>query len=678
MHRPFYPVDPAFIISSAEDRRGGVFFLIHIVNIALRFGERLLFKNISWSIPKGSRVGLVGSNGAGKTTLLRMLAGEMEPDSGEISVAKDRSVGYLPQDLVEIPDLPVLCFLRERTGLAAIERKLESCRRDLAEASPGSEKGERLLLLHDTLMKQYEAHDGFSFDARARKILKGLGFADEDAFSSCRQFSGGWKMRLHLASLLLIAPDVLLLDEPTNHLDTESMEWLEGWLSVFAGTIIAVSHDRRFLDTICSSVAELSLGGLSLYQGNFSAYVEERERRLEELRKTQKQQKEEIARMEEFVERFRYKASKASSVQSRVKRLEKMELVEIEEETKRVRFHFPPCARSGLDVLVLQDVEKRYGDKVVFRDASLSIQRGEKVALVGVNGAGKSTLSRILGGIEQPSSGSVRLGHNVKLAFFSQESSQNLEYSRTVWDTISSRNAAWTEREKRNLLGAFLFGGDDIYKSVSVLSGGEKSRLALLKLLLEEANVLILDEPTNHLDMQTKELFQRALLEYDGTLVIVSHDRFFLDNLATKVIEITSGSLIVYPGNYSWFIEKRRERIASDPSQLLTESGAVSSLKAPSDSPKNQKRLEAERRNELYRRKKKVLDTMGPLEARIELLEKSQAERDALLCDPSYLADSAKVSALLIERNETARLLAELLAEWDDLAEEVDRIERTG
>jgi len=647
--------------------------VIHLSNITLQFGERFLFRNISWSIPHGSRVGLVGSNGAGKTTLLRILAGEAEADSGNVSIAKERTTGYLPQDLVEIPDVPVLALLRERAGLARLDRRLELCNRELACASPDSGDGRKLLLLHDSLMKEYEILDGFSFEARARKVLKGLGFSEDDASSSCGMFSGGWKMRIHLAGLLLTAPDVLLLDEPTNHLDTESMEWLESWLSSFSGTIIAVSHDRRFLDKMCTSVAELSLGNLSLYQGNFSAYVEERERRLEELRRTQKQQKEEIARMEEFIERFRYKASKASSVQSRVKRLKKMEIVEIEEETKRVHFHFPPCTRSGLDVISLQDVKKQYGTKVVFQDASFTIQRGEKAALVGVNGAGKSTLSRLLSGVEKPSSGTVRLGHNVKLAFFSQESSQNLDYSRTVWDTISSRNEAWTEKDKRNLLGAFLFGGDDIHKSVSILSGGEKSRLALLKLLLEEANVLVLDEPTNHLDMQTKDLFQRALLEYDGTLVIVSHDRFFLDNLVTKVIEIASGAITVYPGNYSWFIEKRRERATSDPAAPCNGREPL-----PSAAPRTQKRIEAERRNELYRRKKKVLDSMEPLEQRIELLEEKQAERDALLCDPSFLADSSAVSSLLIERNETARELEELLKDWEKLAEEVERIEETG
>ncbi|MDI9388790.1 MAG: ABC-F family ATP-binding cassette domain-containing protein [Synergistota bacterium] len=650
--------------------------MIQISKVSLRFGERVLLKNISWSVPDGSRFGLVGSNGAGKTTILRMIAGEYPIDSGAISVTKGDRIGYLPQDLVEIPDEPVLKFLRMRAGLDDIEIMLESCAKDLEAARPGSQEGTRLLARHESLMRQYELRDGFAFDAMACKVLKGLGFSDDATGFTCGQFSGGWKMRLLLASLLLCSPDILLLDEPTNHLDTESMEWLESWLTAFSGTVVAVSHDRRFLDSICTSIAELSLGELSLYRGGFSDYVAEKERRLEELRRSQRLQKEEIARMEEFVERFRYKASKAASVQSRIKRLEKMELVEIEEETKRVRFHFPPCARSGLDVLVLEGVGKSYGEKTVFSDVNLSIQRGDKIALVGVNGAGKSTLSRIIGGVEEPTSGIVRRGHNVKTAFFSQESSQNLDYTRSVWESTSSINPDWSERDRRSLLGAFLFGGDSIEKQVSVLSGGEKSRLALLRLLLADANLLVLDEPTNHLDMKTKDLFQRALLEFDGTLVIVSHDRFFLDNLVSRVVEIVDGGAILYPGNYSWFIEKRRERSSESAPQGSARDAA--GTPQASDGCRSRRRAEAERRNELYRRKKVVLDIMNPLEARIELLEREQSARDALLGDPAFLADSSKVSALLIERDRAARLITELLEEWEDLADEVARIEETG
>lgn len=645
--------------------------VIQISNIELQFGERFLFRDLSWCIFSGSKIGLVGNNGAGKTTLLRILTGETVANSGTVFFPKGVKIGYLPQDLMELPDMGILSFLRSRTGLSSVERELSICTGKLTDYPPDSEAHRQALFRHDLLMKQFEALDGYAFDALARKILNGLGFSDIDLQKSTGNFSGGWKMRIHLAGLLLTAPDVLLLDEPTNHLDTESMEWLEGWLSSFRGTIVAVSHDRRFLDKICTSVAELSMGKITLYQGNFSAYVEEREKRLEDLRKQDRLQKEEIARLEEFIERFRYKASKAASVQSRIKRLEKMSLVEIEQETKRVSFHFPHCLRSGLDVLVMEDVEKRYGDKVVFRNASLTIQRSEKIALVGVNGAGKSTLSRILGGMEPPSSGAVRTGHNVKIAFFSQQSSENLDYSRTVWETLSGRNPAWTVQDKKNLLGAFLFSGDDIHKPVSVLSGGEKSRLALLKLLLEEANFLILDEPTNHLDMQTKDLFQRALLEYDGTLVIVSHDRYFLDNLVTRVVEISSGSLKDYPGNYSWFIEKRKG-VLSDEAQ------DTSSPKEKTDASREQKRREAERRNELYRKKKQVLDRLEPVEERIERLERDLMKRDALLGDPLFLTNSAKVSGLLIERNEAANELESLFALWEDLMAEMEKIEKTG
>lgn len=645
--------------------------MIRITNIRIQLGERSLFQDLSWTVLPGSRTGLVGNNGAGKTTLLRTLTGETAVDSGTVTVPKGFRIGYLPQDLVELPNMRVLSFLRYRTGLAAVEDELAACAGRLAGLPPESLEHERELNRHDLLLKRFESLDGYAFDAMAGKVLSGLGFSQQDMDRATGSFSGGWKMRLHLAGLLLLCPDILLLDEPTNHLDTESMEWLEGWLSGFRGTIVTVSHDRRFLDKVCTSIAELSLGKISMYQGNFSEYLDEREKRLEELRKQERLQKEEIARMDEFIDRFRFKASKAASVQSRIKRLEKMSLVEIEEDTKKVSFRFPPCVRSGLDVVVMEKGEKRYGDHTVFSDASLAIRRGEKIALVGVNGAGKSTLSRILSGAEELSSGTIRRGHNVKIAFFSQQSSENLDYSRTVWETLSGRNPAWTAQDKRNLLGAFLFSGDDIYKPVSVLSGGEKSRLALLKLLMEEANCLVLDEPTNHLDMQTKDLFQRALLEYDGTLVIVSHDRYFLDNMVTRVVEIASGKLLDYPGNYSYFIEKRKA-LSSETEEKRAEQ------KEKEDPEKDRKRIEAERRNLLYRKKRKVLDKLEPIEEQISLLEKQQSERDDLLCDPSILSDSEKVQNLLIQRNDAAMELDSLYRLWEILMAEIEMIEKTG
>lgn len=642
--------------------------MIQLSGIGLRFGERTLFRELSWMVPSGCRVGLVGDNGTGKTTLLRILVGDVQPDEGVVTIGKKLSVGYLPQDLMELPRLPVLQHLRKRAGIADAEEALERCSHDLASFPVDSPEQRQALSLHDELAKRFEALGGYAFDSMAKKVLHGLGFVDGDHSRNTSTFSGGWKMRIHLAGILLSAPDILLLDEPTNHLDTESMEWVEGWLLAFRGTIISVSHDRRFLDRICTSIAELSQGRIAEYRGNFSDFLVERENRLEELRKTEKFQKEEIAHLQEFIDRFRYKASKAASVQSRIKRLGKIDRVEIAADSKTVAFHFPPCSRSGLDVLTLKNVGKQYGDHTVLEDVSLTIQRGEKIAVVGVNGAGKSTLSRILGGVEAPSSGEVRLGYNVERAFYSQESAENLDYRRSVWETLSGRDASWTAQDKRNLLGAFLFSGDDIYKEVSVLSGGEKARLALLKLLLEKANFLILDEPTNHLDMKTKDLFQHALMEYDGTLVIVSHDRYFLDNLTTKVVEIAAGDLTEYPGNYSYFIEKRKERAGENADRQLPGRGR-------GESQRDQRRAQAERRTLLYRAKKKVLDRLVPLEERIEALEKEQLEQDALLGDPGFLSGSERISDLLVRRNATAQELASLLLLWEDLMSEMEAIE---
>lgn len=645
--------------------------MIRITNLKLQLGERALFNNLSWTILPGSRTGLVGNNGAGKTTLLRIITGEIAPDSDPPALPRGVSLGYLPQDLVELPATEVLAFLRDSTGLSAVEERLAESTARLALFSPTSADHEEELHRHDLIVKEFEALDGYSFEALAGKILSGLGFAPSDLGKNTSTFSGGWKMRLHLAALLLRKPDVLLLDEPTNHLDTESMEWLEGWLSAFRGIIVAVSHDRRFLDKICTSVAELSMGKISLFKGNFSEYLDERERRLEELKKQERRQKDEIARTEAFIERFRYKATKATQVQSRVKRLEKMELVEVEEDKSRVSFHFPPCDRSGLDVLVMEGGGKKYGDLTVFKDGDLTIQRGERVAVVGVNGAGKSTLSRILSGAEAPTWGEVRQGYNVKVAFFSQQSSENLDYSKTVWDSLSGRNPAWTAQDKRNLLGAFLFRGDDILKPVSVLSGGEKSRLALVKLLMEEANCLVLDEPTNHLDMQTKDLFQRALLEYDGTLVIISHDRFFLDNLVGRVVEIAGGKLINYGGNYSYFIEKRG----------ATERGEAGGGRDPQEKAgldRDRKRQEAERRNILYRKKKHILDQLAPVEEKITALEELISQKDGRLCDPEVLSDGEKTQALLIGRNEASEELENLYDRWEALMGKIEEIERRG
>ncbi|MDD4160298.1 MAG: ATP-binding cassette domain-containing protein [Synergistaceae bacterium] len=633
--------------------------------------DNVVLDRINWFITPKSRIGLVGDNGAGKTTLLRVIAGESEYDGGILSIPKDHKVGYLPQDLIEIDKMPLLNYLKRRAGLEDLAARLSETEHTMASLDENSQELRSMLALHERLQREFEANGGFGFDVEAKQVLKGLGFRpEEDAGRMTSEFSGGWKMRIALAALLLSRPDILLLDEPTNHLDTESMEWLENWLKDFRGTIIAVSHDRRFLHKMVTSVAELAGGKISLYSCGYEKFLQEREERRIRLEAEWEQQKEKIENIQRFVERFRYKATKATQVQSRIRQLEKMEITELEGPSKSVNFKFPDSPRSGYEVLSCRGLTKAYGEKTVFEDIDLTVHRGEMLALVGVNGAGKSTLLRLLNLSEGPTSGTVTYGLNVKKAYFSQESAQNLDYSNTIWQEVNNTGSKMLEGAKRNLLGAFLFSGDDIYKPVSVLSGGEKSRLGLLKMLLSESNLLILDEPTNHLDYATKELFQKALLEYGGTIIIVSHDRAFLDDLVERVIEIRDGRLYNYPGNYSWFIEKRAVQTSSESDSRENEKRDLSQA----EKTKEQKRIEAEERNRIYRKKKNIEDRLSPIEKMIEKDEKRKEEISGLLCDPEVLDDSNKVQSLMIELKDTEKRLEENYPLWEELAAKMEAI----
>lgn len=647
------------------------FFLINICGLKLAFGEQAVFNKIDWQIMPKSKIGLVGANGAGKTTLLRVLAGVAEPDGGSVSLPTGSAVGFLPQDLVEIDDMPLLDYLRRQAGLERLSCELTAAERRMAELTPGSAELKWQLSAHERLQRQFDAKGGFGFEVEARQVLKGLGFYPEkDENRRTTEFSGGWKMRVALAALLLARPDVLLLDEPTNHLDTESMEWLENWLQSYSGTMLAVSHDRRFLKKIVTSVAELARGKIYIYKCSYEKYLMEREERRARLEAEHEQQKEKIGEIQRFVERFRYKATKAAQVQSRLKQLEKMEVTVIEGPSRSVSFKFPESPRGGLDVLTAKNLTKRYDDNEVFANVNLTIQRGERVALVGVNGAGKSTLLRLLNKTEEPSGGSVAFGLNVKRAYFSQESAQNLDYSRTIWQEVNSVGSKLLDGAKRNLLGAFLFSGSYVNKPISVLSGGEKSRVGLLKMLLSESNLLILDEPTNHLDFETRELFQRALLQYSGTVLIVSHDRAFLDDLVERIIEIRDGEIFDYKGNYSWFIEKRDER-------PLNQNSPKNDGEPRTESPertKEDKRAAAKERNRIYREKKIVLDKLKPIETVIENAETRKAAISELLCDPEILADSRRVQVLMIELKSVGDNLAELYPQWETLSAQIEEI----
>jgi ATP-binding cassette subfamily F protein 3 len=635
-------------------------------------------KKINWRIGDNSRIGLIGDNGTGKTTFLRLLAGEIEPDDGRISIVPESVIAHLPQDLVELGDGKVIDYLRFSVGLAVLQEKLEAARQNISESEEGSRELERRLANHEKLEREFAHKGGYEFDSTAKKVLRGLGFSTSDSGRLCGEFSGGWRMRIALAAVLLQMPEVLLLDEPTNHLDSESMEWLEGWLRDHRGILVFVSHDRRFIDKMATEIVDLSRGEITHYQMGYERYLVEREAARERLERTIGDQRERIEHMRRFVDRFRYKASKATQVQSRIKQLEKMEIFETDAPPPSVNIRFPEAQRSGLEVITASGISKSYGDISVFSDLDLQIHRGQRTALVGVNGAGKSTLLRLLSGIERPDAGEVRLGHNVKRAYYSQESAGNLNYSHTIWEEASRTGSKITEVEKRALLGAFLFSGDDVKKTIRVLSGGEKSRLALFKLLLSDTNFLILDEPTNHLDMNTREIFQQALLQYGGTLLIVSHDRHFLDDLADRVIEIRYGKLYDYPGNYSRFIEKRDEFLRREEG---ASTGKPESQSARAEKPiddqgqtKDRRRQEAEERNRIYRKRKVFMDRIGPLETSIAESEARRSEIDSLLCSRSVLSNSARVKELYVERRAVEDKLISDYEEWERLSETLESV----
>ncbi len=628
--------------------------MIDIKNLRLSFREKTIFSGLNLQINDTARIGIVGANGAGKTTLLRVLMGELEPDSGTIERSKGLTLGWLPQDLIELEAVPLMDYLKHRAGIADIELKLRDVEDRLSQ-SAGSH--DDLLREHSRLERRFEDLGGFAFESMAMKVLHGLGFRSGEELKNCRDFSGGWKMRIAMAALLLSSPDVLLLDEPTNHLDTESMEWLEGWLRTHKGAVVSVSHDTRFLENTAGSIADLERGTITLYPCSYDEYLDAKEQKQELLQKAYAQQQGKIARIESFVNRFRYKATKAAQVQSRLKQLEKIERIELAGHDKSMKITIPEAPPSGWEVLKAQSLAKNYGELEVFRDVSFTLYRGERVALVGVNGAGKSTLLRLLSMTEEPSCGSVRLGHNVKFAYYSQESAQNIDYSRTVWEEARAVSSRLNDAERRNLLGAFLFSGDDIYKPASVLSGGEKARLALYKLMLEETNFLILDEPTNHLDQNTRGIVERALLKYQGTLLIVSHDRHFLDVLAERVLEIRDGKLYDYPGNYSWFLEKREETLTADTGIIKT-ADRIKTVKRDD----NAKEIK-ETKKLIAQSEKDIADT----EARI-------AEIDEELCRPETLKDSQKVQVLMIERDNISKSLKGLYSRWEELSIKLEEL----
>ena len=582
--------------------------MIQLSSLTKSFGDRVLLEAVSWQIDDRERVGLSGPNGAGKTTLLKMLAGLEEPDAGQIVKPAVLTVGYLPQDglehsgrtLIDEAGLAFKPLLDMRAEIAALEGRLAD------DAAPESEHA-AMLTRYSELQESFRRHEGYSIDLKITTVLRGLGFSPEDFGKPTETFSGGWQMRIALAKLLLGRPGLLLLDEPTNHLDLEARNWLEEYLAEYPHAVILVSHDRFFLDAVVTRITEIGLKTLTDYTGNYTEYLREREARMEQLRQRKREQDDEIARMEAFINRFRYQATKAAQVQSRIKMLDKVVPIEIPPERKRVHFSFPPCAKSGRTVLDLRGISKTYGSTRVFDRANLHIERGDRIALIGPNGAGKSTMMRMLSGVESPDTGTRTEGHQVILQYFAQDEATRLDPTLTVYQTLAGDAPIHMVPQIRNILGGFLFSGDDVDKPVRVLSGGERTRLAVARMLLRPSNTLLLDEPTNHLDLDSKDVLLEALEDFGGTLVFVSHDRYFVDKLATKVVDIGHGQALLYPGNYEEFLWSRKHQAAAlsaNSGQAVSKSAkpAVSTnsrqpaAASPSGPPPNPERRAASRK----------------------------------------------------------------------------------
>jgi ATP-binding cassette subfamily F protein 3 len=705
--------------------------MIHIEGLTKRYGDRVLFEDVSWHVKKRDRIGLSGPNGAGKTTLLRMLAGLEEPDAGSIRMASDTTIGYLPQDGIvhygrTVYDEVVLAF-QELLALKEEQHRIEDA---LAGAShdDGGEH-DKLLERYAEVTERFKHLGGYEIDARVADVLKGLGFSLADQQRKTEEFSGGWQMRIALAKLLLARPNLLLMDEPTNHLDLPARNWLEEYLEDYPGSVVLVSHDRYFLDATVKRITQVGLKTLTDYHGNYSKYVVEHAAAMERLREAHRRQKEEIDKASAFINKFRYQATKARQVQSRIKLLDKVEVIEIPPERKKIRFKFPDAPKPGRVVVELKGLRRAYGDNVVIEGLDLMVERGERVALVGPNGAGKSTLMRTLAGVDHPDGGARLTGHNVIIDYFAQDQAAVLNPAHTVYEEMSSASSTTMVPMIRTILGGFLFSGDDVYKRVGVLSGGERNRLALAKMLLNPSNVLILDEPTNHLDLDSKEVLLEALADYGGTLIFVSHDRYFVDKLATKVIDVGGGHALVYPGGYEDFLywKKQREAGVAAPLPTLPRPAArtresdgapsgprVPSAPAPSARPNSppasvprRKPASAPRKESAQDRQtaggnghgRPAYDPLAPrlrppgaadrqarerearkLKARVAELErrigeKEQAVRDLehLMASPGFYEDRARADQAVADRQRLLDEVGALMGEWESAQTQADQ-----
>jgi ATP-binding cassette subfamily F protein 3 len=658
--------------------------MLTVSSLSIQFGGHFLFDDVSFMVPPQDRIGLVGKNGAGKSTLLKILAGLYEGETGAVHISSGATIGYLPQEGVAqsgrtVYDETATAF----ADILALEKRIWELSDELERrADTDSEAYRQMVEELAEANERFARAEGWSMRSQIERVLGGLGFETNDLTKTTDELSGGWQMRIELAKILLRKPDYILLDEPTNHLDIESLTWLENFLTNYHGAIIMVSHDRSFLDAVTNRTLEISLGKIHDYPAPYSRYEEmRRERRaLQEAAYTNQQKQ--IADAERFIERFRYKATKAAQVQSRIKQLDKLERIEIEQEDRSsVRFRFPPAPRSGAIVFEAQGVVKRYGEKIVLNGVDLLLERGEKVAFVGKNGEGKTTLSKILIGMDAASEGSVKIGHNVAVGYYAQHQAEMLDPNATALDIIDRAATGEMRTKIRDLLGAFLFSGDAVYKKVKTLSGGEKSRLALAKLLLEPVNALVLDEPTNHLDMRSKDVLKQALVDYDGAVIIVSHDRDFLQGLTSKVVEFRGGKLKEYAGDIYEFLRQKNIdslRQLEKPAEEKPQTDATKAENAAADARLNgetapAQRLDREERKRVQREERRLTRQIEECETAIAALESEVAAHEAALLEPDFYS-APNLKEILAAHAATRERLDAKIEEWSALSAEREHL----